>query len=221
MKIIRPLVITDAVLVSSNVPETDYAAYASGATYAVGDRVIVVGTNIHNVYESLQASNIGHTPATSPTWWLLVGSTNRWKMMDQSITSQTSNPDSIANTYTIAGRADSVVLLNVDAASAHITMTDVDDGVVYDATVSLVSDSGIEDWYAWTFEPIVRITEKAITDMPPYLDATISVTLTDTGSNVLCGGCVIGQSKDIGGTQYGAKIGVQSYSVKQQDVFGN
>lgn len=39
---IRPLKITNANLTSSSVAETDYGAYASGTTYALGDRVILV-----------------------------------------------------------------------------------------------------------------------------------------------------------------------------------
>jgi len=42
MKIIRPLAITDAVLISSNVPENDYPPYAPGTTYALGTRVVVL-----------------------------------------------------------------------------------------------------------------------------------------------------------------------------------
>ena len=40
MKIIRPNVITDAMLVSSDIPETDYAEFAMGTTYASGARVM-------------------------------------------------------------------------------------------------------------------------------------------------------------------------------------
>ncbi len=69
MKIIRPLTITDAVLAATNVPENDHPAYSGATTYALGDRVIVVGADIHKIYESLQASNTGHAPVTSPTYW--------------------------------------------------------------------------------------------------------------------------------------------------------
>lgn len=40
MKIIRPVAITDAMLISSDVPETDYAEFAMGTTYAPGTRVM-------------------------------------------------------------------------------------------------------------------------------------------------------------------------------------
>jgi hypothetical protein len=41
------------------------AAYVAGTTYAVGDMVSTGGVN----YYSLQAGNIGHAPASNPTWW--------------------------------------------------------------------------------------------------------------------------------------------------------
>jgi hypothetical protein len=221
MKILRPMTVNDAALDASNVAEADYAAYNAGTTYASGDRVIVVSTNVHLVYESVQNSNTGHTPATSPTWWLEIGPTNRWKMFDALVNTQTSNADSIEVTITADGRIDSVAFLNVSAASIQVTMTDATDGVVYDETQSMISDSGITDWYAYFFEPIERASEAVFTDLPPYADATIEITIADAGQTVLCGVCVLALSKDIGLTGMGAAVGIQDYSVKTQDDFGN
>lgn len=47
------------------------AAYNAGITYAVGDLVVSGGVN----YYSLQAGNIGHTPASSPTFWYALSGT--------------------------------------------------------------------------------------------------------------------------------------------------
>ena len=44
---------------------TNLSAYQSGTTYAVGD--IVKSFNVP--YQSLQAGNLAHTPASSPTYW--------------------------------------------------------------------------------------------------------------------------------------------------------
>jgi len=41
MIVIDPIAITDLVLTSTNVAETDYAAYNSGTSYALGDKVIL------------------------------------------------------------------------------------------------------------------------------------------------------------------------------------
>lgn len=223
MKIIRPFSVNDAALVSSNVAETDYAAWSAGTTYALGDRRIYVVANTHWIIESLQNGNIGHTPTglATDTWWLKVGQTNRWDMFDTSVQSQTTNADAIDVSLLVNERINAAVLLNVNAASVQITMTDTIDGVVYDQTYSLVSYSGITDWYAYFFEPIVRLQDVAITDMPSYVGATVDVLITDTGNTVACGGLILGLQREIGKSQYGLNTGITDYSVKQQDDFGN
>jgi hypothetical protein len=224
MKIVRPITIADANLISSSVAENDYAAYNAGTTYGLGDRAIYVIADTHWVIESLQAGNIGHTPtgATTDLWWLAIGYTNRWKMFDGAIQSQTSAADEVVVSLASATeRLDSVALFNIDCATAQVTVTDITDGLVYDETVSMTSPSGITDWYAYFFEPITRITDYVFTELPPYLNATVEITLSNAGSTVLCGACVLGLSREIGGTQVGAQAGIQDYSVKQQDDFGN
>lgn len=175
----------------------------------------------HDVYQSLQASNLGHYPADSPTWWIRADSTNRWRMFDSSVSSQTSNVTSIATVHATTGIVDAVALLNINAASIRITQTDDADGVVYDETISGVATSGINDAYAYCFDPIVRKTEVVFTNLKPYADSSIAITLTDTNNTVLCGACVLGKVLDIGGSNFGMSIGIDDYSVKQQDSFGN
>lgn len=221
MKIIRPLTINDAALVASSIPETDYAAYSAATTYALGARVIVVSANSHHIYESLAASNLNHAPASSPTWWLDLGNTNRWRMFDGSITSQSSKADSIDVSIKPIGRVNSLALMNISAASVQVKMTDSIDGLVYDQTFSLVSSAGVTDWYTYFFEPIVRLEDLLILDMPTYYSPTIQIILTGTGETVAIGAALIGQSLDLGGTQYGANIGIQDYSVKTRDAYGN
>ena len=224
MKIIAPIIIDDAALISSNVAETDYPAFNAATTYALGTRVIYVAANTHWVVESLQNGNIGHTPtglATDP-WWLYVSQTNKWKMFDQAINSQTSNLNTIDVTLkSLTTRVDTVSLFNVNAATARVRATDVIDGLVYDKTINLVSDSGITNWYDYFFQPIIRLADTVFSDIPPYLAASIQVTLTDTGNSPMCGACLLGLSRNIGDTQYGATTGIQDYSLKQKDAFGN
>jgi len=56
------------------VPETAPAAYNAGTTYAL-DNTCCTGTAgaALTVWKSLQSGNIGHAPASSPTWWAQVG----------------------------------------------------------------------------------------------------------------------------------------------------
>ncbi|MDD2721618.1 MAG: hypothetical protein PHH47_09965 [Gallionella sp.] len=207
-------------LSTSNVLETDYTAYDAAVTYALGDRVRVVAANVHDVYESLQASNTGYAPATSPTFWKRVGATNRWKMFDYFKSDQTTNADSIIMTLACTGRVDAVFLGKVSAQTVRFRMIDAVEGVVYDQTYSLASSSGVNDWYAYFFEPVVRKTEFSELELPPYYNPTIEITLSDPGQTVMLGQCVVGQKRRIGGTQYGFSIQIQDFSVKQRDAWG-
>ena len=221
MKIIRPLAITDAVLISSNVPEDDYPAYSPGTTYALGARVAVICPDVHLVYESLQAGNVGHAPATNPDFWVKVGPTNRWRMFDASITTQAENPDSISVSLATSGITNGVVLLNIDCTGIHVQAVDAILGVVYDKNINPALTSGISDMYSYFMEPISRITEMALTDLPAYSNMRINIALTNIGRTVRCGGVVVGQMRKMGNLQYGAKIGIADYSVKTRDAFGN
>ncbi len=221
LKVIPPLSITDSNLTSSNVAETDYSAWSGATTYALGDRVIVT-TGVHKVYESLQAGNLNHSPTTSPTWWIEVSPTNRWKMFDTSNSSQTTNANSIVVTITPGKVINSVSLLGLVATSVTIKLTDPIDGVVYNKTTSLNNNGNINNWYNYFFDPIVRKTSVVATDLPAYGSAVLEITITNTGSTAACSVCVVGAVRYIGeGINLGASVGIQDYSVKQKDDFGN
>lgn len=91
---------------------------------------------------------------------------------------------------------------------------------VYAEGFSLISDSAISDWYGYFFEDIVRVQDFAVTDIPLYYSPKINVSLLDSGATVAIGTLVIGQSYEIGGTLYGAEIGIVDYSRKEVDDFG-
>jgi hypothetical protein len=76
MRVIIPQAITGALLASSDATEVAPADYVAGTTYAAGATVSVSGAKgLKTVYESLQGGNVGHTPASSPTWWVNRGDT--------------------------------------------------------------------------------------------------------------------------------------------------
>ena len=216
MKVIAPTPITDALLVSSTAPETDHAAWAGGTTYALGARVIRTGT--HRIYESLQAGNTGHTPESSPTWWLDVAPTNRWAMFDTVVGTATE----LASPLTVViapGAVNAIALLELVGASVTISMTSAaGGGTVYSRTVSLDA-SEVGDYYEYFFAPFVQRTSVVLTDLPPYADGIVTVSLT--GSTVSLGVLSVGLFTELGGTQYGATAGITDYSLKTTDAFGN
>ena len=219
MKIIRPVTIDDAVFQSSDVPENDYAAWAVGTTYAAGDRVIVT-TGYHNIYQSVQSTNVGNDPTTDDgTWWTLVSSTNRWKMFNAVVQEQTVQATQIDTTLQSPTVVNAIALLNVEATTIEITVTDSVEGVVYDETFNMTSYSGIQDWYAYFFEPIVRESQLAVTDLPPYANADINI-IINANADAKCGAVVIGQFADLGLSQHGASVSIVDYSVKNTDDQG-
>ena len=70
MTILSPIDIT---LLTTNVAETDYPAWAVGTTYALEDKVVYS----HKVYESLISSNVGNQPDTNDEKWMLIGGSGR------------------------------------------------------------------------------------------------------------------------------------------------
>lgn len=221
LQIIPPLTITDTRLTSSNVAETDYSAWSNATTYSLGQRVIVT-TGVHKIYESLQASNLNHDPTTSPTWWIEVSATNRWKMFDSRNDTSTTNPNTIDITITPGSVVNSVALFGLVGTSVRIKMTDPTDGVVYDTTFSL-SDSGtIGGWYRYFFDPIYRRTVLTATNLPAYGSASIQIIVTYTGNTAQCSTCVLGLRREVGeGINLGASVGITDYSRKEKDTFGN
>lgn len=221
MKLVRPYLVTDSVLTASNVPESDHPAYSPSATYAAGESVIVIAANIHKIYKSEQNANSGKNPATETLWWTEQGATNKWKMFDPLVNSQTTFDGNITFTLTTTGRVNSIALLNCYASAVHIVATTGADGTVFDRTVDLRSSLGIIDWWSWFFEPPEYDADVVITDLPTYTDMTITVTMTGINSLSKCGSCIVGLSKTLGETQYGASVGIQDYSIKTRDVWGN
>ena len=231
LRLIRPVTITAAMLGSYDVPEPatgdspDPAAYSAATTYALAARCHVATT--HMIYESVQAGNIAHDPTTDTTntWWVAVGATNRWRMFDQRNTSQTSRTGGIDVTATPGQVYSGIALLNVSkVSSVRITMTDPTAGVVYDVTSAMQDPPSESSGYAYCFEDIVNKDTHIATDLPSYRSAALRVRfITASPSDVaVVGVMTMGQVKDIGtGVQMGARLGIQDYSVKQVNAYGD
>lgn len=220
LKIVRPITVTDAMLVSSDVPETDHAAWNSGTSYALGDRVILTST--HKVYESLQASNTNNDPATSPTWWIEVSPTNRWKVFDTSNSTQTAQATSMTYTLAPGVAISSFAALNLtNATSLRVRLIDGTFGTVYDKTTDLSALPPAPEWWQWFFGVRTAPTLSVATDLPAYPDAQLVIDL-EGGANLAVGVFLFGQVRQIGlGIEAGARVGITDYSRKETNDFGD
>ena len=171
---------------------------------------------------TLSTTITGSAPITNETAWARADSTNRWRMHDSSASTQTANADSIVNVYQLATIADRVALLNINCTNVNIVVDDPTDGIVYNTSISGVEIDGITDYYKYCFGPIVRKSDILFSDLPKYPNAELTITITTgTGQTALCGICYIGQKLEAGQTGYGMQLGIQDYSVKTQDGYGN
>ena len=222
MRLIKPVEITPAKLISSNVPETEHPAWSATATYVMGDRVLLN----HTIYEALAAVPAGVKPGEEvvtkddPAKWLDRGKDNRWRMFDNKVESLTTHPGTIEITIKPGAVVNSLALFNLKGKTVTVSMVDPVEGEVYRKEVSLV-DAGVTNWYDWFFEPIGVRTDVVVLDMPAYGSANVVVTI-DAGAEVAAvGHFVLGAVKQIGTAIYGTSVGINDYSRKTTDDFGN
>ncbi len=263
--LVRPIQLTDAKLVSSSVPEATVSEYNAAATYAAGVSRGVTSGTAQDVYQSLQDGNIGHSPATSPTWWKLLGrvyvayasgvtyakddivtdqqnhllyqsliggntgralsdelswfrlgATNRYKMFDKAVNSQTVGPDMVGVTVAPGEVVNTLTLLNLSGSS--VTVQQSDSG--YSRTKSLVSHD-VLSWYDFWYQEPLWAGDAVFDDIPPYISSTLTVSVNSPGNQAGFGGWFLGKAKFIGTTKSGLKAGILSYSGSETDKFGN
>lgn len=220
MQVVQPLTINDSRLTSTNVAENDYAAWNPATSYAVGDRVIRT-TGVHKIFERLVAGTTATAPESDTVNWLEVSATNAWKMFDTVNSSQTTNADTIEVTITPGQVVNTVALLNVSALTIQIVVDDPVDGVVYDETFDMQSPPLLPDWYNYFFDPITQKRD-LVAQIPSYGSADIDIVIDKTGNTAACGTCLLGKALEIGdGVQYGARVGIQDYSRKERNQFGD
>ena len=220
MNVIEPITITDAILTSTNVLENDHAVWLVGSTYAVGDRVIMIST--HRIYESVVAGNIGVNPSTNITnsHWINIGATNRWKAFDKLISDPVVRASPITYTLTGGTLMDGVALFGLVAATVRMKVTDPVDGVIYDVTRDIVDNSGVFDGWSYAFTPTAFETQDIFTDVPLYSVAVLEITVSGSGT-INVGQIVIGRNHQLGDTNSGTSIGIEDFSKKDRDQFGN
>lgn len=221
LTIIKPQTIATAQLVASDVPETDYAEYAAGTTYAAGALVIVAAD--HMIYSSLQAGNVGQTPSTSALWWTPVRATNRWRMFDYKSNTKTAKATSFYFELAPTDLINALAVLGLEGhTSVRVRQTHPVLGVVYDTTTTFAELPQSSDWYSWTFEPRSRkATQLVLQDLLPYPDCTVRIDFAG-GSTLAAGTLVLGFQTAMGmGVQVGASAKIEDYSRRVQNEWGD
>jgi hypothetical protein len=212
MKVIKPVTVTPAMLVSSSATEA-HSDWAIGTTYALDAKVL----RNYRIYQCIQGPSTGNTPETSPLYWTDIGPTNKWAMFDNQISTGTT----AATTLTVVldpGYINSIALVGVEGSSVTVTALDEPSGAtVYSKTVNL-DNAIITDWYQYFFEPFSLFGDVVLTDIPTY--SALRLTVVITGATIEVGNISVGTMYFLGKTDYGATAGIIDYSRKDTSATG-
>ena len=219
LRIVQPQPVTDSVLIATDVAESAFPVWSAGTTYAQGARVHLVST--HKVYESTIAGNIGNNPA-STLQWVEVGPTNRWAIFDRSNSTQTVKSTSFFYELAPVNAFNAVALLGLTGAQTlrvrvdHTTL-----GSLYDRTLDLTSLPAQAGWWEWFYGERRGPTLAVLADVPGIIGSELRIDVTGTTA-LAAGVLVFGQAKEIGLlVQQGARVGIQDYSRKEVNEFGD
>lgn len=225
MRIIEPIAITEAMMLASNVAETDAPAWDAAASYTAGDPEANVPADRvlrgHAIYQAVAAST-GRDPLadTASAFWVRLGATNRWRAFDKLISDPVTQSGDITYRLRPDRRVDAIAFFGVAAASIRVTVTDPVDGVTYDRTHGLVDNSAVTDWWSYFFEPVIIVDHDVSEGIPAYTGTQIDITLSSDGLTSV-GQIVLGQSQRLGETLVETGIGLADFSIKERDAWGN
>ena len=191
LRLLQPVIMTNSVLVASNVAENDAPEWQGGTSYSLGARVVKSAT--HRVYESVTAANAGNDPAGISGKWLDVGPTNHWAMFDEALGTATTAAGAIVVTLD-AGTIGAVALLDVSATTVRVKANG------YDRTQP--AGAG-----AITF-----------LDLPGNA-GQVTATISGSGT-VSVGTLLIGRVVSLGITEASPTAGITDFSKKVVDDFG-
>ena len=209
MMVVSPIKVTDAVLLSSSVAESEAAPYAPGTAYALNALCIY----LHRVYRSLQPGNTGHTPGATgnEAWWEDKGPTNRWAMLGDDPSVSTSAADAI--TVRLApGMVRALCLPDVDAGAVQARMYFGAEKVFDSGAIDLRDERHVVDAYSYFFGKFRSRTTVLLTDLPPYAAGEIELAISRPGGTVRCAPLVVGELDAYGEDEFGVSVGIKDYS---------
>ncbi len=219
LRVIAPITVTEAMVISTNVAENDYPEWDAGTTYAAGNRVIVA--SVHTVYESVAGSNLGNNPTdVGSTYWVAVMKTRTWRPFDQSLSEPVTNSGTIE--YLIAPDAllRGVGIVGAEALYATVNVKDPGGAVLATQTEYLADYSEMVDAISMvTVEPVYR--EKVPFDAVICTPGNrIEVIVGDGSGSTKVNEITMGDVVTIAEPLSGAEIGIDDYSDFTEDNWG-
>lgn len=201
---------------ATNIASSDHPIWVAD-TYNKGDLVTHGNLNWECVTQTQDE------PSLTSVNWLNLGVINRFKMFDEKNNTLTVGAINEPITYSLKFNewVNCLSMLKLTASKVKVVMTDDIEGEVFNRTIDLV-DYSAANAYEYFFSEIVQKDSLIIYDLPPYFNATISITITPfNGRKASCGVCACGKQIEIGDLKFGYSVGITDYSRVQFDNFGD
>ena len=217
MRVIKPVPYVPATHLVSTTATESVAEYDPLINYTIGQKAKAG----NYIYTAIAHPNTGNPPdAINSAYWVRTSPSNAFAMFDDQVSTATTATTSLTVVLT-PGLINSIGLFGLVGTTLDITITDGPSGpVVYNKTITL-DVTVMSDWYGYFFEPSVQLGEVVATDIPPYSNARMTITISaGAGSMVQIGSLAFGSQYTIGGTEYGANVGIIDFSRKDTDDFG-
>lgn len=224
MRVTAPLPLT---LVSTSVAATSLTEWNVATAYSVGNQVFYDPTDalVFHEFEALTA-HTGKTPVIGGTSdWLDLGPANNRAMFDSRTGTLTTDTEEIDVTVAPGAFFDHIALVRLEGClSAQVTVyrgAGPTYEEFYDETFDITEDATAWSDYFFSDDAAVR-TAITVTPQIFYSDAQVRVLITGaTGSTVGLGLLLIGRGRDLGETIESPSLGIEDYSTKATDTFGN
>lgn len=216
-QVFPPIALT---LGATDIAASSYSEWSDATAYIAGDEVVVTTAIPHREYRALQSST-NKPPATEPAYWSDLGATNQYRLLDDSVNTQTTATTSFYTTLTPAGTPTHLALYGLSGVlSVRVEIT-FDGALVYDVThvLSVLRETG--SW--WEFFFGARTYQSSLqVPVGGWYGGEFKLTFTgDTGATLGVGHAALGIATGIGETMYGAQLEMTQYSTKEPDEWGN
>lgn len=195
-------------------------AWDSATSYAPGD--VVLRTTTHRIYEALDYTT-NEVPENNPAVWAVVGPTNTWAMFDNVLSTSTEATSTIEVVIRPNVFITSLALLGVVGGTVTVEQRDAPGGtIVFNETRNVIANQPIANWWEWFVSDFVITDEMVFNKFITYLASEITVTITtNANGNAAVNTLIFGRMYNLGSTELGARIGIEDYSRKTTDDFGN
>jgi hypothetical protein len=209
-----PITLESSSVAASTLDEFDYTG---STTYNTGDEVKVSyesnGTTEKTPvieYEAIADGITTEYPPDNPTKWSETGTSNRWAMFDDFILNSVTTDTTDITVAVTSNRSNMVGLFGLVGSQVEFELAR--NSVVIDTETIDLRTLPASGWYSWLFD-VYEYKTKAFWKYTKYPNATLTVTITATGGEATCAEMVLGNSVFLGNTQYGAKVGIDDYSI--------